>query len=76
MNPAVLETLQTYVLRKTLSTCTSHSISTCFPHAEAVQDGATWGAQKLIPARNGMAFRFDIAKTPISRRTPKRKTEN
>jgi hypothetical protein len=76
MNPAVLETLQTYVALITLSTCTSHSISTRFPHAESTQNGATWGAEKLIPARNSMAFRFDFAKTPISRHTPKRKTEN
>ena len=33
-NPAVLETLQTYSSRKTLSIRTSHSISTRFPHWE------------------------------------------
>jgi hypothetical protein len=33
-NPAVLETIQPYRPRETLSTCTSHSISTRFPHAE------------------------------------------
>jgi hypothetical protein len=33
-NPAVLETLQTYSPRKTLSIRTSHSISTRFPHWE------------------------------------------
>src|SRR5258708_39419437 len=46
-DPAVLETLQTYRPRDTLSTCTSHSISTCFPHAESVLDWATRGAEKL-----------------------------
>jgi hypothetical protein len=43
-NPAVLETLQTYRPRQTLSTCTAHSISTCFPHAESVLDWAALGA--------------------------------
>ena len=33
-NPAVLETLQTYSWRKTLSIRASHSISTRFPHQE------------------------------------------
>ena len=33
-NPAVLETLQTYSWRKTLSMRASHSISTRFPHRE------------------------------------------
>ena len=33
-NPAVLETLQTYSSRKTLSIRASHSISTRFPHWE------------------------------------------
>jgi hypothetical protein len=33
-NPAVLETLQTYSSRKTLSIRASHSISTRFPHRE------------------------------------------
>ena len=34
VNPAVLETLQTYSCRKTLSIQASHSISTTFPHRE------------------------------------------
>src|SRR5579872_3067526 len=33
-NPAVLETLQTYVAAQTLSTRASHRISTRFPHRE------------------------------------------
>ena len=51
VNPAVLETFQPYRPRKTLSMRTSHSISTCFPHAESVRDGAARGAERLKSAQ-------------------------
>jgi len=38
VNPAVLETLQTYVVRNTLSTQASHRISTWFPQRETGED--------------------------------------
>ena len=40
-NPAVLETLQTYVAAETLSTLASHRISTRFPQREDCQNVAT-----------------------------------
>src|SRR5271165_644532 len=75
-NPTVLETLQTYWPRKTLSTPASHRISTRFPHWESGSGCGDRGAHKLKTARSSMAFRFGYTKTPIIRRTPKRKTEN
>jgi hypothetical protein len=100
-NPTVLETLQTYVQRKTLSTSASHRISTSFPHWERLVGMRARGARlkatikslsfrtgkareesgfltltRSSEARSSMAFRFGGKKTPVFRRTPKRKTEN
>ncbi len=61
VNPAVLETLQQYRSCETLSTCTSHSISTRFPHAESTRNRRR-GAEKLTTARDDIAFRFGFHK--------------
>jgi hypothetical protein len=44
----------------------------CHSERHYREESAVGGAQK----RNDIAFRSGFAKTPISRRTPKRKTEN
>ena len=67
-NPAVLETHQPYRSHQTLSTCPSHSISTCFPHAESVLDWATRGAEKLRSAQR-YGLPLWIYKAPMTRRT-------
>jgi hypothetical protein len=46
------------VLHKTLSTRALHRISTRFPQRER-SEGADWGAKMLVPAHDGMAFRFE-----------------
>jgi hypothetical protein len=63
-NPAVLETLQTYSSRKTLSIRASHSISTRFPHWEKRLGRAT-GELSSSRARNGMAFRLGLKSADI-----------
>ena len=75
-NPAVLETLQTYRSRKTLSTLASHSISTCFPHGESAQDAPSGSSKAQNSAQRYRLPLWIFAKTPIPQRMPKRKTEN
>ena len=68
VNPAVLETLQTYSPRKTLSIRASHSISTRFPHWES-RLGWAPGERLDSLTRNRMAFRLGL-KAPFNRRKP------
>jgi len=61
-NPAVLETLQTYSSRKTLSIRASHSISTRFPHRKR---GLRWAAGEPSQPRSsrfltGLSARFGM----------------
>jgi hypothetical protein len=55
-SPTVLETLQPYVRRKTLSTAASHRISTSFPHWES-PDGVTTRGVRLKATIKSLSFR-------------------
>ena len=56
-NPTVLETLQPYRSRSTLSTPASHSISTCFPHWEKGFETRTRRAPPLKPCHSERHYR-------------------
>ena len=64
-NPAVLETLQTYSWRKTLSIHASHSISTRFPHWErrlgcaAGERKKSWVLAEERPYQSRVSLPFD-----------------
>ena len=78
-NPAVLETLQTYSSRKTLSIRASHSISTRFPHWERRLGWGGRGAKIALKRATVWPSAWDYKPDLIDMcfsRTPKRKTEN
>ena len=61
VNPAVLETLQTYVAAQTLSTRASHRISTRFPHWEDARDAAQ---ESSTQHWNQEALSFRVGESP------------